>query len=181
MVLAATRIDPTKHIEDLVAAVNGQDDPGVHLVVAGSTSGFPDYEREMRLHADTGRNVTFCGRRDDMAALFGASDLVLHAGTAEGMPLGLLEAQACGRPVVAYAATGVAEAVLHDRTGLLCPPGDVVGLTVNLGTLVRDRSRRLSMGSAARRHVLANHRLTEQARRNGNLIDQMCGLPAGAS
>ena len=178
MVLAATRIDPTKRIEDLIAAVDRQDEPGVHLVVAGSTSGFPDYERRMRLHAEqcTARNITFCGRRDDMAGLFRASDVVLHAGMVEGMPLGLLEAQSCGRSVIAYAVAGVAEAVIDGRTGLLSAAGDVADLAANLTVVVRDRLRCQAMGAAARLHVLANHRLTDQAARNGNLLYEMCAV-----
>jgi glycosyltransferase involved in cell wall biosynthesis len=176
MALAATRIDPTKHIEDLIATIDPDDDPVVHLVVAGSTSGFPEYEEGMRVHAEksAGQRITFCGRRDDMVALFQASDLLLHAGTVEGMPLGVIEAQSCGRPVVAYDVAGVAEAVIHGETGLLCAASDVAGLRSNLNALARDHVRRHSMGLAARLHVLAHHQLADQATRNAELLHQMC-------
>jgi glycosyltransferase involved in cell wall biosynthesis len=179
MVLAATRLDPSKRIEDLLAAVRRLGDPRVRLVVAGTTSAYPDYERSVRAQAEAlpaGR-VHFCGRRDDMAALFLASDVVMHAGMVEGMPLGLLEAQSCGRPVVAYRVAGVPEAVLHASTGLLAAPGDAEGLCDALGRLVRDPVLRSQMGASARAHVLSHHRIEAQAARNVAVLTEMCGVP----
>jgi glycosyltransferase involved in cell wall biosynthesis len=176
MVLAATRLDPTKRIEDLIACQRSLHDSRVHLVIAGSTSGFPDYERGVRNDASTLRDsVTFCGNRDDMAALFRASDVVVHTGTVEGMPLTLLEAQACGKPVVAYDVSGVKEAVRDGLTGILVPPSDVAGLTRAVRELVGDPARRVEMGAAARVHVLANHTIETQADRNAALLTELCG------
>jgi glycosyltransferase involved in cell wall biosynthesis len=179
MVLAATRIDPTKCIEDLIAVIRAVDDPRVRLVVAGVTSGYPDYERDMRAMADQvpDRLVTFCGIRDDMATLFRASDVVLHAGTVEGMPLGLLEAQSCGKPVIAYDVAGVPEATIDGVTGLLARPRRVADLAAALRRLADDRRLRDEMGVAARAHVLAHHRIETQSRRNAAVLAELCGAP----
>jgi glycosyltransferase involved in cell wall biosynthesis len=179
MVLAATRLDPSKRIEDLLTAAGHLGDPRVRLVVAGTTSAYPEYERRVRAEAaalPTGL-VHFCGRRDDMAALFDASDIVMHAGMVEGMPLGLLEAQSCGRPVVAYRVAGVPEAVLHGTTGLLAMPGAVDDLCDALGRLVCDPVLRSQMGLSARAHVLAHHQLDVQAARNMAVLNEMCSAP----
>lgn len=175
MVLAATRLDPTKHIEDLIAVARDLDDPRVRLVIAGSTSAYPDYERHVRAQADAlppGR-VLFCGSRDDIADLFRACDVVLHAGMVEGMPLGLIEAQSCGKPVVAYDVAGVPEAVTHGCTGLLAGPRDVPGLTAATRQLVEKPGLRLRMGCAGRAHVLAHHWIGTQAQRNAELLAEM--------
>jgi glycosyltransferase involved in cell wall biosynthesis len=181
MVLAATRLDPSKRIEDLIATVRAVDNPRVRLVVAGATSGYPDYERDVRAAASTlpAGHINFCGIRDDMTALFRASDVVLHAGMVEGMPLGLLEAQSCGKPVIAYDVAGVPEAVLDGSTGLLAAPCDVVGLSVALSRLAGDPALRAQMGTAARTHVLAHHRIETQAMRNVAVLTEMCDV-AGA-
>jgi glycosyltransferase involved in cell wall biosynthesis len=179
MVLAATRLDPVKRIEDLIAALKTADDPRLRLIVAGTTSAYPDYQQNIRAQADTlpvGR-IHFCGSRNDMAALFRASDVVAHAGVVEGMPLGLVEAQSCGRPVVAYAVAGVPEAVRHGITGLLVAPRDVLGLGGALRTLAENPVLRDEMGVAAREHVLAHHRIQTQALRNAELLTEMCGVP----
>lgn len=179
MALAATRLDPSKRIEDLVAAVRLVDDPHLHLVVAGSTSGYPEYEqRIVAENAESGcERITFCGHRGDMPALFRSCDLVIHAGLIEGMPLGLIEAQSCGKPVVAYDVAGVPEAVVDGKTGLLFEARDVTGLSRGLGRLTRDPGLRAEMGAAARAHVVAHHRLSDQAVRNVHVLRAMCGLP----
>jgi glycosyltransferase involved in cell wall biosynthesis len=182
MVLAATRIDPSKCVEDLIETIRAVDDPRVRLVIAGSTSAYPEYECGVRAKAmglPAGR-ITFCGNRDDMVSLFRAGDVVLHAGIVEGMPLGLLEAHSCGKPVIAYDVAGVPEATIHSVTGLLAPPREVTGLTSALRTLVGDRALRIEMGEAARSHVLAHHRIEHQAARNSALLREMCGGPAMA-
>ena len=180
MVLAAARIDPSKRIEDLVAIVGRLDDSRIRLVIAGSTSGYPEYEREVRAAADRlpGGRIVFCGMRDDMTDLLQASDVVIHAGTMEGMPLGLLEAQSCGKPVVAYAVAGVPEAVRDKETGLLVAACDIAGLGRSLRTLACDASLRATMGNAARAHMLANHRIDIQAARNVAVLQEVCGRDA---
>ncbi len=121
--------------------------------------------------------ITFCGNRDDMTTLFRASDVVLHAGIVEGMPLGLLEAQSCGKPVVAYGVAGVPEATLDGVTGLLAQPRDVTGLAAALRTLADDHRLRAEMGAAARAHTLAHHRIETQAQANAAILTEMCGAP----
>jgi glycosyltransferase involved in cell wall biosynthesis len=175
MVLAASRIDPSKCIEDLIETIRGVDDPRARLVVAGSTSAYPEYERDVRAKASElprGR-INFCGNRDDMVQLFRASDIVLHAGIVEGMPLGLIEAQSCAKPVVAYGVAGVPEAVIHAVTGLLSRPRDIAGLTTGLRTLVQNAALRAEMGSAAREHVMSHHRIDRQADRNCAVLREM--------
>jgi glycosyltransferase involved in cell wall biosynthesis len=181
MVLAATRLDPVKRIEDLIEAVRCVSDARIHLVIAGETSWFPDYARAMQSAAEsvTVGRVTFCGLRSDMPGLFRAADIVLHAGVVEGMPLGLIEAQSCGTPVVAYAVAGVPEAVMDGITGILVPADDVAGLAAALAKLAADPEVRSGMGAAARQHVVAHHRIELQALRNAKVIYDMCGAGAG--
>jgi glycosyltransferase involved in cell wall biosynthesis len=176
LILAATRLDPSKRIEDLISCVDTLGDRRIRLVIAGSTSGYPDYERRIRERgAALGEAVQFCGNRDDMAALFGASDVVVHTGIVEGMPLTLVEAQACGTPVIAYDVAGVAEAVVEGTTGLLVPACDVARLVDALRRLADSAALRAAFGEAARVHALAHHRIETQAERNVAVLAEMCG------
>jgi glycosyltransferase involved in cell wall biosynthesis len=178
LVVAATRLDPSKRIEDLISCVAGLGDRRIRLVIAGSTSGHPDYERRVRERAAAlGEAVRFCGNRDDMAALFGASDVVVHTGIVEGMPLTLIEAQACGTPVVAYDVAGVAEAMVDGSTGFLVPPRDVAGLGDALRRLADSAALRAAFGEAARAHAVAHHRIETQAERNVAVLAKTCGRP----
>jgi glycosyltransferase involved in cell wall biosynthesis len=68
----------------------------------------------------------------------------------EGMPLCLMEAAACGVPVIAPAVGGIPELVKDGFTGLLTKPGDAQDLANALEMLLKDEELRLRMGAAAR-------------------------------
>ena len=67
----------------------------------------------------------------------------------------MLEAMACGRPVVTTDTPGCREAVSHGKNGLLVPPRDARALADAIMALVDDPVRRVAMGAAGRRLVEA--------------------------
>jgi glycosyltransferase involved in cell wall biosynthesis len=75
----------------------------------------------------------------------------------EGMPNAVLEAMLAARPVVATNVAGVAEVLEHGVTGYLVPPRDASALAAPITELLKDPERAVSMGAAARRHVLSAH------------------------
>jgi glycosyltransferase involved in cell wall biosynthesis len=93
-------------------------------------------------------NVRFLGRRDDVADLLAACDVVAMPSRREGLGVAALEAMAAGRAIVASNVGGLGQAVLHERTGLLVPPGDARALAAALRSLIEDRSRRERLGAA---------------------------------
>ena len=80
-----------------------------------------------------------------------AADLLLIPSRAEGLPLVLLEAFACGTPVAASRVGGIPEALDHSVQGVLLPPEDADAWSGALGELLGNEERRRQMGSAARR------------------------------
>src|SRR2546425_12634909 len=64
--------------------------------------------------------------------------------------LAALEAMAAGRPVVASRVGGLAEAVVHEETGLLVPPGDPTALAAAPARPARDPDLRARLGAARR-------------------------------
>ncbi len=90
-----------------------------------------------------------------------AADLLLIPSEAEGLPLVLLEAFACGTPVVASRVGGIPEALDDGVQGVLLPPGDVEAWSAALTELLGDDERRVRMGYAARRRW--EERFTEAA------------------
>ena len=83
----------------------------------------------------------------------------------EGFPLAALEASASGLPIVASAVGGIAELVVHERTGYLVPRGDDAALAARLGALLQDDKLRVQMGNAARSHVNNQFTVDEMVRR----------------
>ncbi|CAN5532081.1 hypothetical protein BH20VER1_BH20VER1_08390 [soil metagenome] len=85
--------------------------------------------------------------------LFVLASVVDRGGASDVFPTVILEAMASSRPVVSTELAGIPEAVLHERTGLLVPPGDVPELALALDRMIRDQWMRLEFGNAGRTRV----------------------------
>ena len=100
------------------------------------------------------RQVVFTGWRSDVDAITPLFDVAVQASKYwEGLGTSLLEAMACGKPVVATRIGGVPDVVKDGVTGLLVPPGDSRALAEAVLTLLRDDGLRRRMGEAGRRRV----------------------------
>jgi glycosyltransferase involved in cell wall biosynthesis len=102
--------------------------------------------------------VDFLGERDDAAAVIANLDVLVQASRGpEGLGRTILEAMACGVPVVAVDAWGPRELVEDGRTGCLVPPGDAAALADRIAALVRDPAVRARLGAAAREAFVAEN------------------------
>lgn len=99
-------------------------------------------------------DVEWLGHQDDMAPLLRGCDIACLPSYREGLPKFLLEAMACGLPVVSTDVTGCRHAVDAEVTGLLVPPRDPLALANALAVLLADRALRLRLGTAGRQRVI---------------------------
>lgn len=108
------------------------------------------------LHAWHGHNgVEWWGRRDDMPAVFSTAHIACLPSYREGLPKVLLEAAACGLPIVTTDAPGCREIVHDGDNGFLVPVRDAQALAVALRSLIDNEALRAKMGRRAREIVLA--------------------------
>lgn len=101
------------------------------------------------------QQVWLAGARDDIPALLAAFDLFVLPSLSEGISNTILEAMACGLPVLATAVGGNVELVNDGHDGRLFEPGDVAGLAALLSAYSADSALRLAHGKAARQDALA--------------------------
>ena len=93
--------------------------------------------------------VRLVGNRDDVETWLNAFDLyVLPSYGEEGVSQSVMQAMAAGLPVVATTVGAMAEAVQHERTGLLVPPRNIDALRSALARLMDDESLRRKFGAA---------------------------------
>jgi glycosyltransferase involved in cell wall biosynthesis len=97
--------------------------------------------------------VEWWGRRDDMPQVFQGASVVCLPSYREGLPKVLLEAAACGRPIVATDVPGCREIVIPRQTGLLVPPRDPKALAEAIAHLLGDRDLSARLGANGRRLV----------------------------
>jgi glycosyltransferase involved in cell wall biosynthesis len=129
---------------------------GIELLIAGT----PDpanpaslsQEEAAALNREPG--IKWLGHVEDIAALWGRAHIAVLPSRREGLPKSLLEAAACGRPMVATDVAGCREIVRPGETGLLVPYDDAEALTSAIEQLAASAELRARYGAAARRRVV---------------------------
>lgn len=124
------------------------------------------------------RFVPHVDEPSDVAAYYRAADIYVHAARADTFPNSILEALACGTPVVASAVGGIPEQIrpvesgpnltlestADDRpTGVLTPPGDAEAMAREIERLLEDNGLRSRLGANAARDARARFGLDRQA------------------
>jgi glycosyltransferase involved in cell wall biosynthesis len=154
----AGRLLTAKGIRALVAAhrllqARGLD---VRLLIAGDPDpANPDsvrLEEAQQWNSEPG--ITWLGHVEDIATLWRRSHIAALPSHREGLPKSLLEAAACGRPLVATDAPGCREIVIPDQTGLLVPIEDPQALADAIEKLAVSQELRMRYGAAARQLVV---------------------------
>jgi glycosyltransferase involved in cell wall biosynthesis len=107
------------------------------------------------------------------AAIFALTPFVTEDGDRDGVPTVLVEAMACGLPVVSTTVAGITELVTHDYNGLLAAPHDVETIAAALAALLHDESKRRELGLMARRTVAEHFDLHTGAQQLAALFQTM--------
>lgn len=98
--------------------------------------------------------IEWWGRRNDMPNVFAKSHIVcLPSAYGEGVPKVLIEAAACGKPIVTTDAPGCREIVRHQVNGLLVSINNKKELAAALLILINDKKLRINMGQRGREIV----------------------------
>jgi glycosyltransferase involved in cell wall biosynthesis len=113
--------------------------PEAVLIFAGDG---PDRRPCEALAAELGiaRSLRFLGQRDDIPELIAAADLAVLPSHTEGLPIAGIEALAGGRPVVGFDVGGMAEAIYHERSGLIVKAADKEAFVNAVLSLLQDRA-----------------------------------------
>ena len=99
--------------------------------------------------------IEWWGRRDDMPSVYHAAHIAcLPSYYREGLPKVLLEAAACGRPLITTDAPGCREVVQDGDNGILVTPRDAQSLARAIGKLIEDEKLRRTMGKRGREIIL---------------------------
>ena len=96
-------------------------------------------------------NVIFAGERGDIPEILSLTDIFVLPSLREGLPLTILEAMACGKPVIATNVGGIPEVVKDGVSGILISPKDPEALHSAMNELLGDREKMKKMGHNGKR------------------------------
>lgn len=172
------RLQPWKGQRTFIEAARKVADrlPTARFVMVGGTTTHGDqpYERELRSRIAAlrmGNLISITGHQHDVIPFLRAAQVVVHA-SIEPEPFGLVlvEAMACGRPVIASEGGGPAE-IVKPGFGLLTPPGDADALARAMLSLLRAPRRSSEMGKRAAVAARARYSATRMAAEVEELLE----------
>lgn len=145
LAVALGRLHPNKGFDTLLDALAQAKD--LYLWLAGE--GPLEHALQRQAHAlGIEDRVRFLGWRQDIGALLAAADMLVCSSRREPLGNTIIEAWAARLPVVACAASGPAELVANDKTGLLVPCDDAAALAQAMQALAGDKPRARALADA---------------------------------
>lgn len=165
------RLSPEKHPALFLraAALVHARLPDARFVMIGDGPLRPSLET-LAASLSIGEALTFAGECADMPARYSSLDLLLLTSWHEGTPLAVLEAMACGVPVIATEVGGVPELVVAGTTGWLTAAGDEVQMAARVVELLQAPDAMRRFAAAGRERARTCFALDEQVSRTGALL-----------
>lgn len=172
------RFDPIKGLDVLLRALSllVPRVPEAQMLIVGDG---PERETLRRLarELDPGGHAVFVGAMPDAVRVLPLVDLYVTASRREGLPLAVLEAMACGVPVLATRVPGHVDAVEDGVTGRLVPVDDAPRLAAAAADLLRDPALRAGMGRAGRERVERHFARARMIAELADLYREAAGFP----
>ncbi len=124
--------------------------PDAQLLVVGDGDYLPALKKiasEMKYRDE----IIFTGyvSGEDKVKYIHEMDIVVNPSPKEGWGLTVIEANACGKPVIGADVPGLRDSIIHDRTGLLYEYGDIETLMIHLFRVYSDRDLRMTLSQNA--------------------------------
>ena len=111
------------------------------------------------------KNVVFENFRTDVADVLYSSDIYCLPSLWEGFPIGLLEAMAMGKPVIATKVDGSGEIIQHTKNGILIDVRNVDALADAMLTLINNKNLRTVLANEARKTIVENFDVCKMTRK----------------
>ncbi len=170
VIIVVARLDPLKRHDLLLRAARRLRDEGLRFRVRVVGDGPARMEIERRV-AELGLRevVELLGHREDIPELLRSSHLFALPSDSEGLPMTIIEAMACGLPVVATRVGGIPELIEPETNGFLIDAGDESALAACLHRLITDEELLERMSVEARRIAVARFDIDAAAEAHASL------------
>jgi glycosyltransferase involved in cell wall biosynthesis len=164
-VLCVGRVELIKGVQYLLEAFARLDLPDAELRLVGQVN---DDARQLLQRYP--RSVVVCGHLspDALPACYQEADLLVFPSISDGFGLAILEAMACGLPVVATSHSGGPDVIREGKDGFIVPIRDTDALADRISWCYQRTEERLAMGLSARSRVEAMFKLSHYADRLQN-------------
>lgn len=167
-------------VESAIRLLHQSDTP-LHFVLVGHYTSwhtlYRDYCVQRTVNEKLAEYFSFFSPTDDPFPFYCLSDIAVCPSYIEACPYVVLEAMACGLPVVASGTYGVREIIEHDVNGILVIPGHIEEITEALLTLIHNPEQREAMGKAATQRIKTVFNAERMYSQYAALCKELCAIP----
>ncbi|MEZ6120303.1 MAG: glycosyltransferase family 4 protein [Pirellulaceae bacterium] len=176
-IVCVARMSPVKNLSQLLTACEKlmRQSVSFQCVIVGD--GRCRQDLELQRHAlCLEKNVTFAGTltQHQVVQQWKRATVGVLSSTSEGMPVSLMEAAACGVPVVATDVGGVAELVRHGETGFVVPSENADALADRIQQVLEDWALRQQFATEARRQAIQRFSVSRQVDQLTKIWNAVC-------
>ena len=161
------RLSSEKNIHLLIRAIGNNPENSLQIIGEGQQRSYLE-----RYTKEQSANVLFSGivPHNELPKIINQSEVFILPSKFEGHPKALIEAMACGVPVVGTDVEGIQDIIDHERTGLLCKP-TVGSIQSSLRKLFAEPLLRAELGKNARQYIIDNYSIDKIV---ANEVDLIC-------
>jgi glycosyltransferase involved in cell wall biosynthesis len=144
-----------RRVDLLINSLSKLDEKSVYLIIVGDGGQLKNY-RDLVDNLGLTSQVHFLGRvpHNELPPIYTAADIfILPSVIQEAFPLVVLEAMACGKPVIVSDLPGVRSMIDDGRNGLLVQPGNLQDLVKKINILLESADKRRDYGNCGRLKV----------------------------
>jgi len=159
VIMMPARVSSAKDHQCLILAFERFDDDSAKLILCGSgTDSLEFISLAKKLAPKTNKNITFLGQKSNMNEIYAQSSVIALISHFEALPLSIIEAMSCAKPVIATDVGGVSELITNGVNGVLVRQGCVDDIVAAFNKF-RNEDVRVEIGAKAK--ITYNERFTE--------------------
>lgn len=150
----ASRLSHQKGLDLLLPSLKILKDKGIPFIMKIAGEGEErDFLIKLAHELGLQDNVEFIGHIDNVSDFVKEIDIYVFTSRYEGTARSMIEAMACGKPVVAFNTSSMREVVSDDETGLLVKPFSIEDFAAKTEVLIKDKNLRQQFGKEGRARV----------------------------
>ncbi|MBC1373826.1 glycosyltransferase family 4 protein [Listeria booriae] len=156
VIVSTNRMEPIKGMTYLMEAIPSmlQQHENLTFLIAGDGSQYTAFEAMIEKQTQNSPKVIFTGRltNQDIQRVVNAADIYVQPSLMEGCSIAIIEAMACGKPVIAANVGGNPD-IISKETGILVPPKSTEALQEAMTYCIQEVEERQKMGIRSRESV----------------------------
>jgi glycosyltransferase involved in cell wall biosynthesis len=150
VIMMPARVSTAKDHQSLVLAFERFNDEDSKLILCGGGTDSPEFiSLAKKLAPRSSKNISFLGQRSDISEIYSQSNVVALISHFEALPLSIIEAMSCAKPVIATNVGGIPELITNGVNGILVRPSCVDDI-VEAFTRYRNDQVRIEHGKRAK-------------------------------